>query len=574
MNQENITISQALKYIDKNEFLLPAIQREFVWKHSQIELLFDSIMQGYPIGSLLLWKVVGETKNKYKFYKFIQRFIEKYEIHNPEINTINMPDFKAVLDGQQRLTSLYIGLKGIYGIMPKRKKRVQLADIPLSKLYLNLTKPSKDTINDKIYDFQFLDYASHQKESLSKNLFEVQQILQFQTIEEFNLFLDNQNYRNDSFAYKTLNRLYQVIHIQPLLHYFQEDEQRLDKALNIFIRANSGGSKLSLADLIISITIAHWTKESAREKIYKIADNIEEETGFKITKDFALKTFLVLHSENIKFVVENFTKEKALEFEENWDKIEKTIRTSFRLIQKFGYSSRNLTSINAVIPIITYIYEKDIIEDFDTSIHYQEDREIIKKWLHIVTLKRFFGAQADERLKLMKITIKETLFLESSSKFPISKIFEKVKGTEKSLYFSDDDVNSLLNTQYSNRYAFPILALLYPHLDFANNDFEIDHLHPKINFTEKKLREFRINEVRKVFFKDKKIYNSILNLQLIDKNTNASKQKKALKDWIEENNIDIGKQLIPQKLEFNDFEDFIAERKKILFNKLKEILTI
>ena len=53
-----ITISKAIGEIQSNKYLLPAIQREFVWSAEQIESLFDSLLRGYPIGSFLFWKVL------------------------------------------------------------------------------------------------------------------------------------------------------------------------------------------------------------------------------------------------------------------------------------------------------------------------------------------------------------------------------------------------------------------------------------------------------------------------------------------------------------------------------------
>ena len=65
--QTPITIASALEKIDQNQFLLPAIQREFEWEHSRIEWLFDSIMRGYPISSFLFWNVKEQTAKEYKF---------------------------------------------------------------------------------------------------------------------------------------------------------------------------------------------------------------------------------------------------------------------------------------------------------------------------------------------------------------------------------------------------------------------------------------------------------------------------------------------------------------------------
>src|SRR3954462_3904992 len=110
--QSPITIKQAIDRITRNEFLLPAFQREFVWSSSQIERLFDSLMKGYPISSMLFWKVRGDTKTDFRFYKFINNYVERHKTHNEVFSTNNTNDFHAILDGQQRLTALYIGLCG------------------------------------------------------------------------------------------------------------------------------------------------------------------------------------------------------------------------------------------------------------------------------------------------------------------------------------------------------------------------------------------------------------------------------------------------------------------------------
>ena len=67
-----ISIGATLKKIQSRELVLPAIQREFVWKDRQIETLFDSLMRGYPIGSFLSWTVDAETAKQFKFYDFMR----------------------------------------------------------------------------------------------------------------------------------------------------------------------------------------------------------------------------------------------------------------------------------------------------------------------------------------------------------------------------------------------------------------------------------------------------------------------------------------------------------------------
>src|ERR1700704_820571 len=69
-----ITVAEAVLAIQKRDYLLPAIQREFVWSAEKTETLFDSLMRGYPVGSFLFWKVAPESSQRYKFYEFMQDY--------------------------------------------------------------------------------------------------------------------------------------------------------------------------------------------------------------------------------------------------------------------------------------------------------------------------------------------------------------------------------------------------------------------------------------------------------------------------------------------------------------------
>ena len=171
-----VTIASIIQKVEYQTLLLPAIQREFVWNHGEIELLFDSLMRDYPIGSLLLWKVNVENKKTHRFYSILKKFREKYRTHCEEVNTSTVPDFEAVLDGQQRLTALYLGLKGSYAY---KKPRVHWVDnenaLPTRKLYLKITEyaPQDDTeanVSDddgRLYDFKFLYTDGSRPQSIS-----------------------------------------------------------------------------------------------------------------------------------------------------------------------------------------------------------------------------------------------------------------------------------------------------------------------------------------------------------------------------------------------------------------------
>ena len=150
----DVSIRNVVESIHRNEFLLPAIQREFVWSPEQIIRLFDSLMRGYPIGSFLFWRVDEDHVKDYDYYEFIRNYHERDRRHNPKANITGKKRISAILDGQQRLTSLYIAFKGTYAKKIPRKQWTNNLAFPEKKLYLNLLSKSK--VFDLMYDFQFL----------------------------------------------------------------------------------------------------------------------------------------------------------------------------------------------------------------------------------------------------------------------------------------------------------------------------------------------------------------------------------------------------------------------------------
>ena len=110
--QTPLTINEVIAKIHTKKYLLPSIQREFVWDTNQIIMLFDSLMRDYPINAFLFWEVGKENLNEFMFYEFLRDYHQMKNYHNEKADLKGNESIIAVLDGQQRLTSLYIGLKG------------------------------------------------------------------------------------------------------------------------------------------------------------------------------------------------------------------------------------------------------------------------------------------------------------------------------------------------------------------------------------------------------------------------------------------------------------------------------
>lgn len=574
-----LTIKNVIEKIHKKEYLLPTIQREFVWNTYQIERLFDSLMRDYPISSFLFWEVDKENVNNYEFYEFIRNYNERNNRHNPKASINGDDKITAILDGQQRLTSLYIALKGSFAYKLPRKRYDNPDAYPDRKLYVNLISKSSD--DDLEYDFSFLTEDESTENDETHFWFQVGNILEMTGAEAPYKFLsefifDEYPKEKRDFAITCLSKLRNVIIEKGILSYYRETSQSLDKVLNIFIRINSGGTKLSYSDLLLSIATAQWETKDAREEIITIVDEINQiGNGFNVDKDFILKASLILSDfKDFAFKVDNFNKSNMLKIEDNWENITKSLKLAVQLVSSFGYDRETLTSNNALIPIAYYLYKKQAKDSFITSNSNLEDKKKIRRWLVLSLIKRAFSGQPDNVLR----PIRELIQKEENTDFPLNDIIENFKGTNKTLIFSDEDIENLTFYQYGQGFTFSVLSLLYPTLDFRNK-FHVDHIFPKSLFKTSILKKKRLSDNDIEIFQDNTNY--IANLQLLEAIPNIEKQDKEFEIWFKSTYTSdsvqkdyCDKHYIPQNidLDFNNFIEFFEEREKLIKNKFKEKL--
>ncbi|WP_298286823.1 DUF262 domain-containing protein [uncultured Lutibacter sp.] len=580
--QTALTIAEVINDIHRKKYLLPAIQREFVWGTDQIERLFDSLMRDYPISSFLFWSVEKEKVKDYEFYEFLRQYHERKQIHNPEANISGEEGITAVLDGQQRLTSLYIALKGTYAFKLPRKRWDNPDAYPERKLHLNILASSKE--EGREYDFRFLTTDEAKIKNDTTFWFPIPAILDLKELENISQFLIDNGIFSDytkevaSFANKALTKLYKVIHIEASISYFLEKSQELDKVLNIFIRINSGGTILSYSDLLLSIATAQWEEKNAREEITKFVDEINNvKNGFNFNKDFVLKSSLILSDfTDIAFKVDNFNKQNMLIIESNWETICKAIHQAVELVGSFGYSRETLMSNNAIIPIAYYLFKKQVKDSFISADSAKEERKNIKKWLVLSLTKRAFSGQPDNVLRPIRRIINENI----DNGFPTEEIIEHFKGTNKTLVFTEEDLDNLLSYQYGQSYTFSILSLLYPSLDFRNI-FHIDHIYPKSLFTNSKLRKLGVPEEVLGEFKER--VNRIANLQLLEAIPNIEKSDRPFDEWLEETFTGsqekesyLTKHHIPLNcsVDFLNFIEFFNAREDNIKTSLQKILMV
>lgn len=591
MSYEYKSLKEVVEMIGRNEVYLPAIQRKFVWTHEQIESLFDSIMRGYPIGTFLFWFVRGRKKNEYTFYKFLQSYHER----DKSLNEIApKPELKeeiiGILDGQQRLSSMYTALQYTYAYKKPYARRDNDAAFPERKFYLNLLKEPIERVDDDfVYEFKFLTDDEAKQLDGEHLWFLVKEVLIWGKDPEIDDYYDNllepqttprkikdiiKEKRGQ--IKKSLRILHQRLVLETLISYYKIEEQELDNILDIFVRVNSGGTVLSKSDLLFSTIVASW--EVGREEIDKFLKHINKKgDSFWFNNDFIMRSCLVLTDCPVLFKVKSFKKENIEKIKNEWENINSAINKAVDLLVEFGFNGENLTSQNAVIPIAYYFVKEG--NELPNS------KKEIKKYIIHALLKQIYGGQGD----LVLSTIRDALrkkdrdnYVLEQTDFSFNLLLNAKLPGNKALIITNEDIEEILEYR-KGPYTFMMLSLLYPNLRFGQVKFHQDHIHPASLFADAKLKKYDIPKEKWKRWQEMK--DRLPNLQLMEGKENESKNKTPFKNWLygkdanENPNVsDIDRfkkdNYIPTglSLDFKDFEYFYEARKNMLRDEIKKVL--
>ncbi|WP_100448064.1 GmrSD restriction endonuclease domain-containing protein [Glycomyces xiaoerkulensis] len=574
--QTPLSIEEMLTAIHKHEYLMPAIQREFVWDAGQITRIVDSLMRGYPIGSFLLWKVEPETAQSYTFYEFLTNYHER---DNPYAGKATVPaggGTTAVLDGQQRLTSLNIALYGSFAEKRKYAWWNHPDAFPVKRLYLNLTEdPENEELGLK-YDLRFLtdtDAAANPK------WFRVGEVLDLANsgpaiMKE----LERRGIAGSGDAFQRLYDLFWATRELKPMNYFLVTDQDADKVLEIFVRVNSGGTQLSYSDLLLSMATNQWRELDAREEVRALVSDLNGNAGrqFSFSKDVVLKTALTIADVDVRFKVTNFTQANMARVEAAWPEVKNALLRAATLLQQFGYNERNLTAASVIVPIAHYLHLRGAGDAYMDSSAHAADRLALQHWVTRSLIKRgIWGSGLDTLLT----RIRDALRADSASGFPVGAVEAAMTAVGKGLTFDTAEIDELLNLKYGGRRTFSVLSVLYPGLDLSKQ-FHEDHVFPKSRFTPKKLATAgvppdRIEEFRAAV-------NLLPNLQLLAGTANIEKQDTLPADWIasafpseeKRTTYAVENDLEGLPLDLTDFLEFYEARKHKIRDRLMKALGV
>lgn len=525
------SIEEMLTAIHKREYLMPAIQREFVWGADQITKLVDSLMRGYPVGSFLLWDVKPETAQSYTFYEFLTNYHER---DNPYADKATVPagsGTTAVLDGQQRLTSLNIAL---YGSFAEKKKYAwwNSADaFPVKRLYLNLVdEPDDEELGTK-YDLRFLtDREASAADGEADKWFRVGAVLDLANAgPSIMRELEQRGIAGSADAFQRLYDLYEAVRVLKPMNYFLVTDQDADKVLEIFVRVNSGGTTLSYSDLLLSMATNQWQELDAREEVRSLVSEINSNAGrqFSFSKDVVLKTALTIADVDVRFKVTNFTQGNMAKVEAAWPQIKGALLRAATLLQQFGYNERNLTANSVIVPVAHYLHLRGAGDSYLDSTADAADRLALQRWVTRSLVKRgIWGSGLDTLLT----RIRDVLRTNSTNGFPVAAVEEAMAAVGKSLAFDNAEIDELLNLKYANQRTFSVLSVLYPGLDLSKK-FHEDHIFPKSRFTKKKLLDAGVplDSIDDYLT----AVNLLPNLQLLAGTANIEKQDGLPAEWID-----------------------------------------
>jgi len=578
MAYDSATIAACIERIN-SDYFLPSLQRPFVWKEKDIELLFDSLMRGYPISSFLFWNVNPFDIDGIDVYKFIDDYEQGYTT-NTRAN-IGEGKVSLVLDGQQRLTSLLIGLKGSF-TAKKGKGVIQ------KHLHLDLLKfPSESTeVDEKGYFFKFLS-REEVVHSLDSYWLKVSTIFSYRNKESFTGFIyekEREWSRSFNYSYEQVNtmkhilfQLYDVVWEKDNVSYYTEQKTSTSRVLDIFLRANNAGEKLSKSDLMMSAITTGWKGENARAEIEGL---IKDNGGFGVRKgrnkwldiQWLMKACLVICDKPVVYKVGNFNRNNLDQIRANWPDIKIAVTETVKIINNFGVDNNNITSTTALMPIVYYVAHTRLKAN-SSKTEDINNIELIRIWLFKAILARSFGAASDGKIIAGRRVVAKKL--ELSDDFPIDELLAEINSHDKIKLNDNQAIIDILGTKYKEgKYCFFALSLLYPELDFNQETYHIDHMYPKSHFTEVRLKSEGIDTGLLNTMIEQ--CNTLPNLCLLMDVENQQKGDQSLANWIfNQGTSYYDNHLIPKNVDvrkLSNFSEFYQARYELLSSRLASIL--
>lgn len=577
---QSLTINETIKRIHKCEILLPSMQRKFVWTEDKIIKLFDSIMRGYPFGNFLFWSIDDKDKiDEYHFYEFIKDF----SLRDNTINPIAIPDddvLNVVMDGQQRLTSLYIGILGSLETIEKHKKRNIAENWKKKRLYIKPFIPVAERADDELpYKFEFLSDEEVATLNEGKNKNELYyRVSDFYNCskEKLREKLEVGQIRNKEEDWKyILENLRYSINDACILPVHSIKNKEIADVLEIFKRINSGGTPLSPSNLLFSTIITSW--EQGREEMDNFISSINKEHIITIKEDFLIRACLYLINQPASAKIGILKKDVVNEIKDNWNRIKNAIFSVKNFLVRSNIYEEAIISYNALLPIAYYYYHSK-------NDNQKANDEQLFNYFAVAQMFSLFGGSSDTTLEQVRRSMcKPDLIGELKEPFNIKNLFniDLSAGRLNAFKITRENVEKLVDSvKYGDKKTYTLLCLLQPGIVInkkEGNYYDVDHVCPKKEF----------NNIKGLSREEKHVLKTdaykLSNLQLLEAGKNrGEKNDDSLYEWKImkhnsipfdpfENETDLDKYIIDSK---EKFYAFYNARREMIINYLCERFSV
>lgn len=560
------TIINLLERIKNGEIVLPAIQRDFVWPEGKIEKLLDSVMRGYPIGIVFLW----ETYNDVQYRDFSLDYLSnsKYVFHDNE----KQKRLNLVLDGQQRLQSLYVALYGTY------EGKDSYFDVLSGR-------ETEDFREDKyVFNFSTAEHAKQMNEFIESSSQEKE-------------VRESENYE-PSYEYKTKDLLTMggretqqlQMELSKKLALTGEDQLRLNLNFNLlrntlasdphiitatvldenkpkdspdrksesdvleaFVRINREGTPLTRSDLIFSMLKLTW-KESAKN-LPEFVDNVNSGNSFDLDSDFVIRCLFGVSDLGTKFDVDLLRKKSNVQtIRENFDKCCDAISSTIDFVKDDCWisSSKLLGGYYNLVPIVYYLFH---MKDHQVPTN---EIENVRKAVYIFGFMSPFSRYADSRLGGIIRNALKPAVERKDERFPLKlavswvKYWENITGYGPQLLQN----NPLLTLHLVQRRSGA-------KVHYDKNTPQIDHIFPA--------------SVLRSMGYDETTINNFANFWILAKNKNQN-DKRAKDPATYFANVDdsiLSEAYIDRKLlSYGSYKKFLAKREQAILDHVKRELKI
>lgn len=606
------TIEWLINQIELGEIVLPSMQRNFVWPEEKVIDLFDSLMKGYPIGTFLFWEMDNNTFDQFFFNKFLSMFDEQQrKYQRAEKATNDRQHYYAVLDGQQRITSMYLGIKGSYRAHKKNKKWEDDSSYIMKYFCINLFHVPSGI--DDGYQFGFksqeeitISYDSVQPQDGDEFWYPIKDILSNEYISDttgaFNSRLLKNKLQNAFFTgglsdemsdglQIIAERLYGVICNSKVISFYPTQNLPLPKVIDIFRRVNSGGQKLAASDLMLSIASSKFPDRNLQGELNDAVKRIRAVGGnfeFDVDKEFVLTAGLMCTG----------AETLSMNNTDNWDiqvlkpivddlvKITDAICNALLLLQEVGVQLNKIPSRNSILPIVFYFYIYDLKANYamsqtDKAIR---DREYIRQWFIRAIVCGLFSDAINNTLKIIRRRIKKAK-ADGKNYYPLDDLMDNSVKKGKELIIGEDEIAKILDYRYDDAETKIVLAEITSIL--PGTKYDVDHIWPKTILLRKGSFKKAYSEETQQAAPDGlyEEYNSrchgIANLQLLSDAENKAKGEMLYHKWLETKKSNptvraryFEEQIIPTgddcEYDFKSFVEFYKKREKLLKKAIKD----